>query len=136
MILDRETQVSDGQAITATAVSTDTIDLGVAGRDISNAEHFSPFAQVRAAFNNLTSLEFQIIESANANLSSHVVLATTGAIPLASLVAGAVIQLPKQLPRTSLRFLGFRYVVAGTAPTAGSVDAGFVMALQTNKRDF
>lgn len=137
MIIDRETQVSDLQAITATAYSTDTVDLGAVRStyDISDAEHLMPWAQVGTGFALLTSLDVQVVQSDNANLSSHDVLATVN-VPIANLTAGARINLPKAMPRVTKRYLGFRYAVNGTNPNAGTISAGFVMDRQTSKTDF
>lgn len=134
MILDRQNTVSQAQAITATAVSTDTIDLSVA-RDLGVAG-LKWVVTVDQVFNNLTSLEIQAISSANADLSSHNVLGSTGAIVLAQLTAGRrpiVIDLPRSILSTlpvGQRYIGLRYVVAGTAPTTGQVTASLVLDVQ------
>jgi hypothetical protein len=61
MIFDMQTLLSDAQAITATAASTNIIDLGPinAGfaRDIGKGRHIPLRVQVVEAFNNLTSLD-------------------------------------------------------------------------------
>lgn len=131
MYLDRQNTVSQAQAITATAVSTDTIDLSVA-RDVGVGEELKFSITVDQTFNNLTSLTPQVIISANANLSSATVLSQLDAIPLAQLTAGRK-PIELSIPRTLLisqpvgqRYLGLNYVVAGTAPTTGQVTAGIV----------
>jgi hypothetical protein len=134
MILDRQNTVSQAQAITATAVSTDTIDLSIA-RDlgVSGLKWVVVLDQV---FNNLTSLEIQAISSANANLSSANVLGSTGAIVLAQLTAGRrpiVLDLPRSILSTlpvGQRYIGLNYVVVGTAPTTGQVTSSLVLDVQ------
>lgn len=135
MILDRQNTVSLAQAVTATAVSTDTIDLGQA-RDLGVADPLQWVITLDQAFNNLTSLEFQVISSANANLSSANVLASTGPVVLAQLTAGRrpiVIDMPRSLLAalpTGQRYIGLNYVVAGTAPSTGQITAALVMDVQ------
>lgn len=134
MIVDRQLKASDNQAITGSAVvSTDTIDLTV-GRDLSrDVQHMRAFVSAVVGFTGGTSLEVQFIESDNADLSAHTVLATTGAIPVASLTAGAVLmdtKLPMSVARR--RYVGFRYVPVGTF-TAGQVDAQIVPATDSLK---
>lgn len=119
-----------GQAITADAYSTDTIDLGTA-RDIGEGRQLYMVFTVIANFNTLTSLDLQVVASANANLSSHVVLNQTNVL-LAGLVAGRqyVVPIPPQIASLGLRYLGARYDVQGTNPTTGSVLAQVVLDIQ------
>ena len=127
MILDGLLRVSDAQAVTATAVSTDVIDLGVA-MDIGEGEPMSMAFEVVTAFAGLTSLTFQIVGSASANLSSSVVLGSSSAIARASLTAGKRVEvgLDPQLNSTGYRYIGANYVVVGTG-TAGNVTADLVV---------
>lgn len=140
MILDKQNTLSEAQAITATAYSTHTIDLGAPGtipwlggtvkRDAGGGFPVGVMAQVVTTFSGGTSVQAQLVESANANLSSHTVLNQTDAIPVASLVAGYQFPLGTIPPGASKRYLGIRYVVVGT-PTTGAVTAGLVMDQHT-----
>lgn len=130
MITDALLQLSAAQAVTATAVSTNSIDLGT-NRDIGAGEDlyavFNVDASVAAAGNAFVS--FSVISSASANLAAPTVLASSGAIPKADLVAGrAPISIPiPQSVLTSLpigqRYLGVRYTVTTGPLTAGSFTA-------------
>lgn len=125
MITDRQLTFSNGQAVTTgTQLSTDNYDMGVAGINLNTGFELQIFAAVTTAFVGGTSLEVQVIQSAASDMSSPTVLATSGAIPVASLTRGAVL-LRSALPRTSQRFIGVRYVSAGTF-TAGNTFAGIV----------
>jgi len=123
-----------GQAITADAVSTDTIDLGTA-RDIGEGSDLFMVFTVVTAFDNLTSLDLEVVTSANANLSSHTVLAETNVL-LAGLTAGKqyVVALPPQIASLGQRYLGARYDVTGTAPTTGSILAEIVHNIQDGRK--
>ncbi len=119
-----------GQAITADAYSTDTIDL-LQARDIGEGENLYMVFTVVQAFNTLTSLDLQVVTSANANLSSHTVIADRNVL-LAGLTAGAqyVIRIPPQVGSLGERYFGARYDVNGTNPTQGSILAQVVLDLQ------
>lgn len=123
-----------GQAITADAYSTDTIDLGTA-RDIGEGENLYMVFTIVTDFNTLTSLDLQVVISANANLSSHTVLAETNVL-LANLTAGKqyVVALPPQIASLGLRYLGARYDVQGSNPSTGSILAEIVHNIQDGKK--
>jgi hypothetical protein len=143
MITDRLLTVSgsnnpgsaiSGQAITGDAYSTDTIDLSQA-RDIGEGTSLYMVFTVVQAFNTLTSLDLEVVISANANLSSHTAIAERNVL-LAGLTAGAqyVVQLPPQIASLGLRYLGARYDVNGTDPTQGSILAQIVTDIQDGKK--
>lgn len=142
MILSAQQLFSDDQAVTATAVSTNVIDLGVRGTpydaaaalngDVGKGAKVPILVQVTEDFATLTSLTFTIEVSANSNLSSSTVLYSSGAVAAADLVAGY--QLPVDvLPNgATARYLGIRYTVGGSNATAGKITAGITMGNQTN----
>lgn len=138
MLFSRESLFSDKQAITATAISTNIYDLGLAGtpyrgnqlnQDIGDGSCVPITVQVTEDFNNLTSLEIAIEVGADETLGTVVASQT---IELADLVTGKQLNL-KHLPRgVDERYLGLRYTVVGAAPTAGVINAGISMGTQTN----
>lgn len=129
-ILDERTLMSDKQAITATAVSTNDIDLGADG-DIGKGTPVPILVQVDADFDNLTSLQFDLETDTDPAFGTAVVIATSGAVPLASLVAGYKPPF-RFLPQGVRRYLRMNYTVVGTAPTTGTVTAGLSMGQQEN----
>lgn len=133
MITDALLRVSAAQAVTTTAVSTDTVDLGVA-RDIGAGENLYMNFTVGTAFAGGTSTEFQVIGSASADLSSPTVLGSSGAIATAGLTAGkrAAVRVNPAIGSNGLRYFGARYVVVGTN-SAGTVTADVVHGVQDNK---
>lgn len=74
----------------STYVSGNTIDLSV-NRDIGAGEPVKALWNVEVAYAGGTSIQFQQILSANANLSSAVVIDNGPVVPLANLVAGAMV---------------------------------------------
>lgn len=139
MIFSAQQIFSDDQAITASADSTNVIDLGAAGtpyggaaalnQDIGKGAKIPILIQVTEAFNNLTSLEIKISTGATTALGTTVI---SKVVLLADLVVGyqfPVDVLPNEITE---QYLGVEYVVVGTAPTTGKVTAGITMGNQTN----
>ncbi len=133
MITDALLQLSAAQAVTATAVSTNTIDLGVA-RDVGNGEamEIDITVDVTATAAGAATVNFQFISSAAANLSSPTIIVQTDAIPIANLAAGRkpirLVLSPQVLNALPIgqRYIGLQYTV-GTGPlTAGSFTANVV----------
>lgn len=130
MYWDRQLTPSWGQSIAAaagTVVSTDKIDLATVGRDISRHNELRAVAQLGAAVTSggAATVDVQLVESASADLSAPTVLASTGALAIAALTAGATL-MDIPVPATSKRYLGFNYVIAAFATTAGTINAGLV----------
>lgn len=126
MMLDALLKLSSAQALTATAVSTNTIDLGnvTPKRDIGNGEPLGLMVSVGVAADFTTgdeTYEFQFIQSANADLSSQDILGRV-AVVAGSLTAGARVVIPIPKGSVTKRYIGARYVLAGTTPTV-TVDA-------------
>ncbi|MFC0683045.1 Bbp16 family capsid cement protein [Novosphingobium clariflavum] len=143
MIFDKTLLLSDGQAITATAPSTNVIDLGATGtpfgssvaltRDIGIGEECVDISvSVTQAFNNLTSLQVTVQTSPDNATWTDVL--SGRAVPLASLVAGYQFFVPAEFPEgTRARYVRLNYTVVGTAPTTGAITAGVVASRQTNR---
>lgn len=125
MIFDITNQLSDDQAVTATAVSTNVIDLGVAGRDVGKGSAVPLRVQVSETFNNLTSLQVSVQTSVDEAFSSPINLTEQTKL-LADLTVGDVFDF-KVLPTGNERYIRLNYTVTGTAPTTGKVTAGVTM---------
>jgi len=139
MILSNEQKFSDQQAITATARSTDVVDLGVAGtpygavaplnNDKGKGCKVPILIQVTEDFDALTSLNIAIETGATEALGTVVI---SKDVLLADLVAGyqfPVDVLPNEIDE---QYLGARYTVTGGPPTVGKITAGPSMGNQTN----
>jgi len=131
MILDAQAQFSDSQALTATALSTNVIDLS-ADRAIGRGEPMAVVFNVEVAADQVTGDEdytFAVevasdaaITTARQELGRRIFESGTPTAPAQNadlLVAGYTFVLP--LPPTGLgeseRYLGVRYTLAGTTPT-------------------
>ena len=139
MLFSKQQLFSDDQAITASADSTNVIDLGAPGtphggnaliQDIGKGNKVCFLVQVTEDFNNLTSLTVKVSTGSTTSLGTEVVSTT---IVLADLKAGKQIPIDVLPNGITERYLGIEYVVTGTAPTAGKVTAGITMGNQTNE---
>lgn len=130
MILDSTTLFSDGQAITASAPSTNTVDLGP-GRDIGPGVPVPLLCQVVEDFDNLTSLTVEIQTSDTEDFANADTLVRStrlaGDLKRGNRFPIAVI------PDGTRRYLRLNYVIAGTAPSKGRITAGIVWGVQSNR---
>ena len=139
MILSAQQLFSDDQAITASADSTNVIDLGVPGTpygavaalndDVGKGAKIPLLVQVTEAFDLLTTLEIKISTGATTGLGTTII---SEIVALADLVVGKQMVLDILPNEITERYLGIEYVVVGTAPTAGKITAGISMGNQTN----
>jgi len=139
MILDKELLFSDAQAVTATAVSTNIVDLGpvAAGqldRDIGQGEplRLVVICDTTALSTGSSTVTVSIETDDAATFPSATVLYQSAAIAKASITAGArLIDIP--LPKGFETFMRLRYTVAVADLTAGAVTAMIVLDSQDNK---
>lgn len=123
MVTDRNLLLADAQAITADAVTTDTIALGKAGLDVAIGETLALVFQVDVAADFTTGDEtyaFAVRTATNANgTTGAVALVTTPALNGNTLPAGKRIVLPippQAIAATATHLAGF-VDVSGTTPT-------------------
>ncbi|WP_338575713.1 Bbp16 family capsid cement protein [Brevundimonas olei] len=141
MIFDRTTQYSNGQAVTATAASTNVIDHLAAGipygsstpvaRDLGVGPEVPLLVQVTETFTGATSVQVSYQTSDASNFASPETVVSTAAVPVADLKAGyqfAIAQIPFKARK---RYSRLNFTVDGTA-TAGKITAGIVAAVQQN----
>jgi hypothetical protein len=104
-----------------------TLNTGGQNVDLGKGQDMDVQFDLTAAVAGGTSVEFQFVNADDAALGTNLtVLASSGAIPVASLGLGARVPMtvPKVDPRTLRRYVGVRYVIVGTT-TAGAVSGGF-----------
>lgn len=121
MYVDNLGLVSDAQAVTATAFSTNTIDLGATSpaREIGTGEAVGFGIAVDVAADITTGNEtylIEVVQSANADLSSPDVI-NSRTITAAQLAAGSLHWLAVPVGFPQKRYLGLRYTTGGTTPT-------------------
>lgn len=118
MILDADLLFSNKQAVTATATSTNEIDLGVAGDAIG--QELTIHVVVDTAFATLTSLTVSLETSTDG--STWTTVLSGPAVPRASLTKGANIFCVR-VPQGLSRYVRMKYTVGGSNATAGKVTA-------------
>lgn len=143
MIFDKTTLFSDAQAITATAVSTNVIDLGATDtpkhaanaitRDIGKGrvldmriQAVETFASAAGDHTLTFALELDAAEAFGGGADKSIDL---GTYTKAELVAGFVVPIQHVPVGANLRYARLAYTVAGTGNyTAGKITAGLVFA--------
>lgn len=134
MIFDKQSLLSDAQAITADAASTNVMNLGPVAtgtvRNIGKGKKIPLSIQVVEAFNNLTSLEVKVQVDDNEAFGSPKQIGTTGALVLADLAVGKKLNIDSVPRDADERFFRLYYDVTGTAPTTGKITAGIVAATE------
>lgn len=130
MIIDKLLQVSDAQAVTASAASTDVIDFGQANPDVGmgGLSKMAITTKVAAAAAGAATVTFSVQDSADNSTWADV--AVTAAIPKATLVAGYQHIIP--MPTKLRRYCRVYYTVATGPLTAGTFSAQIVTGIQQN----
>ena len=118
MIIDAMLLFSKDQAVTATAASTNALDLGQAGDAVG--QELTIRAIVTQTFATLTSLTVKLQTSSDNSNWSDVLLSP--AIAAASLVKGAEIFCVR-VPKGLKRYVRLNYTVTGSNATAGKIYA-------------
>ena len=140
MLLDRQAQFSNRQAITASAASTDYIlqpkgkrphSGGGVWTDIGIGNAVPLLVQVTDAFTGGTSVAVSVQTDDNPSFSSPKTVLQTAAIPVADLKAGYRFPLDDLPTGTDEQYVRIYYIVVGT-PTAGTITASVVAAVQYN----
>lgn len=140
MITDKLNTFSAAQVISATAVSTNVIDLGPLGgnntvRDIGQGEPVQLTVRVGStAMAGGTSIQ-AVLETSLSEGSGYTTLLAGPVVPLASLTAGAKI-FEGPVPTGVQRYLRMNYVVVGPFTGSSNVNAGLVETLQNPSNQF
>lgn len=130
MLLDKEALFSEDQAITASAASDNYIDLGSAtNRELSFGTHVPILIQPTIAFANCTTLTISVQTDDNTSFNSPTTLASTGAIPVASLKPGYRKTL-QFMPPGNQRYVRLYYTIGGSNANAGKITAGITDHIQ------
>lgn len=147
MFIDTQTELSDAQAVTATAISANVIDLqaavgggtNIAGGnttiDIGQGEDIYLVVQTAVACTDTGSdatLTVTLETATDAGLTSGAVVHfSTGALAFAAFSpAGTQVAVIKLPPADYKRYLGLRYTVASGPLTAGAFDAFLTKDIQ------
>jgi len=136
MRLDSQAIFSNEQAITATAASTNVVELSKTNGKFSEVAYGKPIPlliQVVEDFATLTSLTVAVQTDDNAAFSSATTLASA-TLAVAALKAGAKFPI-KEIPAGNEGFVRLYYTVTGSNATAGKITAGIVDAVDNSFQD-
>ncbi|WP_428075531.1 Bbp16 family capsid cement protein [Candidatus Avelusimicrobium luingense] len=117
MLLDQNSVLSDKQAVTTTAASTNIVDLKSAGNFVPGG--MFAVCRVDVNFATLTSLKIALETADNAEFSNAVELAS-GSFLAAALTADKQL-MAVAVPVGVKRYLRAKYTVTGDAATAGKI---------------
>ena len=147
MIFDIQNIFSNKQVVTASAASTEVLDLGAMGipygsieapnRDKGLGKNVPILVQVTEDFAALTDLTITVETSDDENFGSGVIIhASTQAVALSALKAGRQFSIDS-IPNANddgghRRYMRLNYTVNGANATAGKIFAGITMGIQTN----
>ncbi|CAM8501902.1 hypothetical protein KVG90_21690 [Klebsiella pneumoniae] len=134
MILDKLLMFSEAQAVTASAASTDVIDLGpIDGtrRDIGVGYPLELFVNVNTTAAAAGAATVNIQLQTSPDNSTWTTLTSSGDLALSALTSGKRV-MSQKVPQGVQRYLRFNYVV-GTGPlTAGAFTAGINLDVDNN----
>lgn len=128
MLIDRQTLLSDEQAVTTTAFSSDQYDTGNVSpsRNLGRSGlRLVVTTDVAATADGAATVTFELIAADDAAGTNAVVLMSSGAIGKAALTAGSK-PFDVPIPDHSKRFLMVRYTVATGPLTAGKFSAALL----------
>jgi hypothetical protein len=132
MYIDKNLTVSSAQAVTATAASTDYIDLGSA-RQIGLSKQLYVLFTVNTttASAGATTMTIKIQTDDNTSFSSATDLYTSGSIAKATLVSGYQVLIP--IPVSGMeRYMRLYYTVSTADFSAGAFTASIIDEPQAN----
>ena len=132
MILDKSLELSLAQAVTATALSTNVIDIAAA-RNIGAGEDLFLYIRVgaAAAASGAATVNFQVQTDSSSAMGTATTVLDSGAIPKASLGANSALKF--KLPSAAFKqYLALNYLVAAGPLTAGDFSAWIATDVQDN----
>lgn len=140
MIIDASLKLSDDQAITVTASSTEILDMRDTGttaygpsqtklkQHLGRGVCVPLLIQVTEDFATLTSLTVSLRQSDAADMSNPDVLLSQ-TVPVALLKTGFKFNIDKLPAEVTKRYVDLNYTVTGTTATAGKITAAIVTAV-------
>lgn len=128
--IDAQNEFSDAQAVTATAISTNVIDLGATNtlKDIGSGEDIYLVVQTEAACTDVGSdatLQVDLLSDSTSDLAtSPTTHWTSGSLAFAAFSPAGTKIAAVKLPKGDYeRYLGVKYTVGAGPLTAGAFDA-------------
>jgi len=135
MYIDSQTEFSADQAITVTSASTNVVDLGNDSSLVKalNEKGGKILCQVTETFTASGSATLTVaLQTSDTEGSGYATVLTTPAIAKATLVEGYNIFGGVTLPFIDKQYARLNFTVATGPMTAGKIEAGIVLDVQSN----
>lgn len=118
MYQDKQNQFSDAQALTATAASTNLIDLKASANNLGDGEPMAVVVNVDVAAGGTSpTLQIALQSDSADSFGSAATVAQSKSYAAADLTAGAVLVLPIPPGVDCERYVRVNYTLGGTSPT-------------------
>ena len=122
MLIDKTFELSDGQAVTASAPSTNVLDLSKTGKFAANPFFICCRVATAAAASGAATVQFSVQTSDSEAFSSYETVAQSDAIAKASLTADSTAAKLQIGDKKLKRYIRGYYTVATGPLTAGAFD--------------
>lgn len=135
MIFDKQLTFSDAQAVTAQAVSTNVVDLKLAGYDLGSGENLYLVVQVDTTFDDTgdnSTLTVELVTDDADTMGTPTVVQTLGSFA-ANAAAGSRIIARIQPSSAYERYIAIRYTPVNGDLSAGAVTAFIAHDVDTYK---
>jgi hypothetical protein len=130
-LIDAQNELSDAQAVTVTAVSTNVIDMNQATPRYAGGEDLNLDVTVNTAFAGGTSIQVKVWTDDTTTVTNGEAIYTGPAVLTAAATAGKKLATISLHHKDLQQYVGVQYVVVGTM-TAGAVDANYMITPQSD----
>ena len=130
-LIDAQNELSDAQAVTTTAVSTNVIDMNQVTPRYAGGEDLNLNVEVGTTFACGTSIQAIVYTDDTTTVTNGEAIYTGPVVATAAAVAGKKLLTASLHYKDLQQYVGVQYVVVGTH-TAGAVEAHYMITPQSD----